>query len=90
MTTMQIGIEPVFSKSELVVGVRPGEARTMGSSQEEMENAEKLITKILGQHCIRREWTELDLRAKDKLKQAPCRTREQSGRRERDQGQAQG
>jgi hypothetical protein len=55
-----------------------GEARTIGNSQEEMEeNAEELITKILGQRCSRREWAELDLSAKNKLDQAPFRTMEQ-------------
>jgi len=58
-----------------------GEARIKGNSQEEMEaNAEELITKILGQRCSRKDWGELDLKAKDKLKQAPFRTREQVDR----------
>lgn len=32
-------------------------------------NAEELIAKILGQRCSRREWVNLDLKAKDKLQQ---------------------
>jgi hypothetical protein len=55
-----------------------GEARIQGDSKEEMEEvAEHLVTKILGQRCSRVDWLDLDLRAKDKLKQArPC-TQEQ-------------
>jgi len=55
-----------------------GEARTKGNSLEEMEaNAEELITRMLGQRCSRKDWMDLDLRAKDNLKQAPFRTQEQ-------------
>jgi len=54
-----------------------GEARTTGNSKEEMEaNAEQLITRILGQRCSRKDWLDLDLKVKDKLKQEPFCTSE--------------
>ena len=54
------------------------ESRVQGDSKEEMEEAvEHLVTKILSQRCSRVNWLDLDLRAKDKLKQAPPCTQEQ-------------
>lgn len=55
-----------------------GESRVSGNTKEEMEAAaEKLVTKILGQRCSRLEWLDLDLKAKDKLKQGGFRTQEE-------------
>jgi len=51
------------------------ESRFEGDSTEEIQEvAEQLVTKILGQRCSRVGWTDLNLYAKDNLKQAPFKT----------------